>query len=294
MSKQLIFKDFTGGLNLADSTTIKDNELARADNCYYDSDNRLRSRKGVNDIFNPISDTVTVIASMNTFDGDGTWSGSNGASNVATDTTNKKYDSGSVSFDIAATSTNATITNTGITSVDLTSVKETGFFRLWINIKDITGLNGIKIELGDTVGADSYYLEDTTSTFTVGWNLLKFSWENMLKTGTPTGAIDEIAITLKTDATYAGGTGFGVDCISWNSETYTNETMSLFHVKLDDNTRVTLASSGTGIFKLENDNDWVLIADGYTSNQRFSFVNYKNVIYFSNGVDDNSNYTNEN
>ena len=292
--KQLVFKDFTGGLNLNEATTIADNELAKAENCFYDDDARLTSRRGIQDIFEPISDTVTVIASMNAYDGDGTWTAGGDAGSVATETSIKKYDAGSTEFVITVTGTSATISNTGITAVNLTAVKETGHFGFWAYLPAITDFTSVTLTLGDTLDTTDYELAITTqadgTAFEVGWNFLKVDWADMTATGSVTGSIDEVRLTFTYVGTYAGGTAY-VDCLAWYSGTYAEAGHSIYHVKLDDGTRVVLAACGTNMFKLENDNDWVLLKGGWTDGEKFSFLNYKNIIHFSNGTDNFSWYT---
>jgi len=298
MPKQLVFSDFTGGLNQNEPTTIKDNELAKAQNVFFDNDNRLTTRKGIADKFEPIPDTVTVIADMNAFDGDGTWVGSGDAGNVTTDTTVKKYDAGSVNFDITVTGTAAIMTNTTITAVDLTAVQEEGYFTAWVYLPSIADFTSVTLTLGDTLDTDDYELAVTTQAngdaFEVGWNLLKWTWSSMTSDGSPTGSIDEIRLTFTYEATFVSDEDFRIDGIFWNSGTTNTAVDSIYHVKLDNDTRVTLASCGGNVFILENDNDWVLLADGYTSGEKFSFLNYKNIIYFSNGTDNFSWYEPDN
>lgn len=295
MSKQLIFNDFTGGLNLNEATTIKDNELAKADNIFYDSDNRLTTRKGISNIFEPIADAVTVIQAMNTFDGDGTWTAAGDAGSVATETSIKKYDAGSVEFVITTSGTSASISNTGLTPVDLTSVVETGYFGFWIYLP--AALTSVTLTLGDTLDTADYEAVLTTRAdgegFSQGWNYAKATWADMTKTGAATGSIDEIRFTCTYSALYAGGTVY-VDGLVWYSGTTAVETHSLYHVKLDDGTRVTLAAAKESLFILEQDNDWVLLSTGYTDGLKFSFINYKSVIYFSNGEDNFAYYDPEN
>jgi hypothetical protein len=156
-------------------------------------------------------------------------------------------------------------------------------------------LTSVTLTLGDTLDTKDYELAVTTQSngdaFEVGWNYLKYTWSSMTDTGSPTGSIDEIRITLTYAAAYAGATDFRIDCIAWNSATYTEGIHSLYHVKLDDGTRLTLAGCGTNVFKLVDDNDFVLLKGGFTDGERFSFINYKNIIYFSNGTDNFSYYT---
>jgi hypothetical protein len=294
MARQRVFDNFIGGLNQSEPSTIKDNELAKAENVFYNEDNRLTSRKGVQDIFTAIPDVVTVIADMNAFDGDGTWVGAGDCGNVTTDANVKKYDAGSVNFDITVTGTSGTMTNTTITAVDLTATKEEGYFTAWVYLPSVTNFTSVTLTLGDTLDSDDYELAVTTNAkgeaFAVGWNLLKWTWADMTSDGSPTGSIDEIRFTFTFDAAFVTDTDFRIDGIFWNSGTVQIGADSIYHVKLDDGTRVTMASCGGNVFLLENDNDWVLLADGYTSGEKFSFLNYKSIIYFSNGTDNFSYY----
>jgi len=294
MTKQLKFDNFLGGLNLAEASTIDDNELAKAENCFYDHENRLTSRYGVNDIFNPISDTVTVIASMNTYDGDGTWTAGGDCNTVTTDTTTKKYDAGSVNFDVTVTGTSGTMSNTGITQVDLSAYKATGHFGVWFYMPVITDFTSLTLNIGQTLTTTDFELAVTTqadgSAFVVGWNFIKFDWASMTENGSPTGVIDEIRLTLTYATTFVSTTDFRLDGIAWYSGTYNKGSHSIYHVKTDAGSRITLGACGTNVFILENDNDWVLLADGYTDGEKFSFLNYKNVISFSNGTDNYSYY----
>jgi len=294
MAKQLTFSEFTGGLNLNEETTIADNELAKAQNCYYDDDNRLTSRKGVQDIFTAIPDSVTVIATMDAYDGDGTWTAAGDCNTVTTDTTTKRYDAGSTNFDITVTGTSGTLSNTGITQVDLSTKKDTGYFGCWVYLTVVTDFTSVTLNIGQTLTSTDFELAATTradgSAFVVGWNFVKWDWASMTENGSPTGVIDEIRFTFTFGAGYAGGTDYRIDCIGWYSGASTLATHSIYHVKLDDGTRVTMAGCGTNVFLLENDNDWVLLADGYTTGLKFSFLNYKNIIYFSNGTDNFSYY----
>ena len=293
MPKPLIFKDFTGGLNTNEPTLLASNELAKAQNVYYDDSDRLSSRAGIQNFKEPIPDAVTVLASMNTFNGDGTWTGSGDAGTVATDATDKQYDAGSVSFTVTVTGTSAILTNTGITSVDLTTEKETGYFTIWANFPVVTDLTSVTLTLGNTLDSQDYELAVTTNAdggaFATRWNLLKFTWADMTATGSPDGTIDEIRLTLTYDGAYAGGANFNFDQIIWNSPTTTKAAHSGFHVKLTDSTLVTLVAAGTMVFRLVGDY-WNMITSGYTDGLKFSFLNYLDIIYFSNGTDNYSYY----
>lgn len=290
---KLILDDFTGGLNLQEPTTIKENELTKAENVFYSSDYRLTSRRGIKNIFAAVPDSISVLATMNTFNGDGTWTAGGDANTVATDATNKKYLAGSTTFTITVVGTTAKIENTGITVVDLTLVKATGYFTMWVNLPVVANLTNVTLTLGNTLDAQDYELSTTTNinggALAIGWNLLKFNWADMVATGAPTGSIAQIRVAINYGVGFAGGAGFKVDGIIWNSGTTTKSVHSMYEVKLTNGTIVTLAACNGSLFRLNN-NYWYLLKTGFNSTAKVCFINYKNVIYYSNGVDDYHDY----
>ena len=298
MPNQLKFNDFKGGLNLNEATTIEDNELAKAQNVFYDNDNRLTSRRGIKNFGTAISDTVTVIATMDAYDGDGTWTAGGDAGNVTTDTTTKRYDAGSTNFDITVIGTSATMSNTGITQVDLSTVKDTGYFGCWVYLTAITNFTSITLNIGQTLTSTDFELAASTkadeTAFAVGWNFVKWTFADMTENGSPTGVIDEIRLTFTYLGTFATGTDYRVDCIAWYSGTVETAVHSMYHTKLTTGTRVTMANCGTNVFLLVDDTEWALLADGYTTGLKFSYLAYKDVISFSNGTDNYSYYEPDN
>jgi len=293
MPNKFVFDNLTGGWNMQEPTTIKENELALADNVFYGADNKLTSRRGIQNIYNPIPDDVSLIHHMDTFNGLGTWVAGGDAGTVATDNTNKKQGEGSVTFTVTVVGTSASIENITLPLVDLTSEKETGAFYFWVNLPVVTNLNSITLTLGNDLDLQDYELTKTTQAngdaFIVGWNLMKYDWEDMVIAGVPDGNIEEVRITLNYSVGFAGGAGFKVDQIYWASGTTEAPVYSLYEVKLTTGVIITLASCKNSIFRLHK-GDWVLLKSGFTDGTKFSFVNFNNIIYFSNGIDDYHDY----
>lgn len=290
MANKLVFDNFTGGLNLQEATTIKDNELSKAQNVYYSSDFRLTSRRGIQDIFNAIPDRVKELSLYENNGVDGTWVVGGDATNLVDDTINKKYGESSIEFDIVVVGTSAKIEITDIATINLTDVKETGFFRVWAYLPVVTNLTSITLTLGENLDSQDYELAVTTNSeggvFVVGWNLLQFQWADMLASGAPTGSIEEIRLTLTYTGAFAGGLHFKFSGLIWYSETTIEGVHSLYEVKLKDNTIITLAGCNGSLFRLLEDEYWVLVKTGFNVNAKFSFINFKNIIYYSNGEDD--------
>lgn len=289
MPNKLILDNFTGGWNMQEPTTIKDNELALADNCFYGADNKLTSRRGIQNIYNPVPDSLVVVHDMETFNGNGTWTAGNDANTVITDVVNKKYLNGSVSSTITVVGTSGKIENTGMATVNLTSEKATGYFTMWVYLPVITNFSNIGLRLGNTLDTKDYSSSVSVSAdgdaFKIGWNFLKFNWSDMIATGGPDGNIEEIRITFNYAVGFAGGAGFKVDGIIWNSPTTIKGPTSGYEVKLTDGTILTLTFCNTSLFRLVG-TYWSLIKTGFTADSKFSFINFKNVVYYSNGVDD--------
>lgn len=292
MPNKFVLDNFTGGWNMQEPTTIKKNELALADNCFYGSDYKLTSRRGIKNIYNYVPDSSREVHNMNTFDGNGTWVAGGDANTVVTDAVNKKYLDGSVSFTITVVGTTAKIENTTMTLVNLVSVKETGYFTMWVNLPVVTNFTNVTLTLGNTLDAQDYESVITTqydgSAFVVGWNLLKVNWADMTATGAPDGNISQMRVTFNYAVGFAGGAGFKVDGIIWYSPTATEGVGTLYEVKLTSGVIVTLAACSGSLYRLIGE-DWILLKNGFTES-KFSFIHFKNVIYFSNGTDDYHDY----
>jgi len=94
----------------------------------------------------------TTLHAMDTYDGDGTWVGTNDATTVATDASTYKEGSGSVSFtiDVSNSTTNkATLTNSTFTSVDISSYElNDGGIILWAYLTDSADIRSFEVLFG--------------------------------------------------------------------------------------------------------------------------------------------------
>lgn len=282
------YDDFTEGLDLNEASNISRRSLAKAQNVFYDSDERLSSRRGIKNWKNPIPDTINVVHNMNSHTANGTWTASGDANTVATDSTNKKYDSSSVSFNITVTGTSATLSNTGLSHVDLSSNKETGYFEFWVNIPSVTNFASVSIRIGNTLSSDDYLATLTQdangNNLSDGWNRLKINWSSMTTTGTPDGIIEEISITFNYSASYSNQAGCKIDGVIWYGGTYNKGVHTIYEATFSDGSINTIAACGTNIFYLDGD-DFVLIASGFTDSLKFGITDYKDVFYLTNGTD---------
>ena len=289
MPNKLVIDNFTGGLNLQDPTTIKKNDLAKADNVYYAPDYKLTTRRGIRNIYNPIPDDSLEISGLT---GAGSWTAGGDAGTVVTDNLKKKYGNGSVSFTITVVGTSASIENTTINK-DLTTEKETGHFTFWAHLPVVTNLTNITLNLGNDLDVQDYEYVFTTDfngdPLTVGWNLLKFDWADMALTGVPDGLIEEVRFTLNYTGAFAGGADFKFNSLIWYSPTSKIGPHSIYETKLTDGTIITLAACNTAIYRLIGQ-DWIMLQFSLDPIAQFSFVTYRDVIYFCNGDDPYMSY----
>lgn len=144
-----------------------------------------------------------VLSTMESYNGNGTWSAVGTASNVATDTIYKYAGSGSVRFDTAASGDG--IQNTTLNALDLTDEDEVANAYVPFFIKDTT-------ELAKITSATLIWGNDVTTkywtgvavtaqadgtAFRVGWNTIKVPWSTATETGTVDPAlIDSAKITF--------------------------------------------------------------------------------------------------
>lgn len=131
--------------------------------------------------------TTQQIEAATEYDGNGTWVGASGITNVATDSY-EYYDlSASVKFDFDGTA--GTLTNSTIGTVDLSSYKDRAKVYINVYLPSITDFTSIQMKLGSS---DSAYYTDTETTnylgedLVVGWNKLEFDvWD------TEVGSVDD-------------------------------------------------------------------------------------------------------
>lgn len=151
--------------------------------------------------------------SCNTYDGNGTWTGSSDATNVRTDSQRYKEGGGSVAFDSNGGATTVVMTNSDMDAVDLTDYNDKGVVFMWVNLP-ATMPSSIALKWGSSASA---YWSVTATTrynglgFVPGWNLIGFAWEGATETGTPTiTAVNYLQLTITNSAATAL-TGYRID-----------------------------------------------------------------------------------
>ena len=157
----------------------------------------------------------------NAYDSNGEWEvddTNSDATNITTDTNEKKEGAGSVNFDIdvsQSANNKATIANDDINSKDLSDDEDLSSLVFWAYIPDITNFTSITGYWGSS--STVYFSATATTdlngnTLVTGWNEIKIDWADA--TETPT--VDTSAINyLRFDFNYAAGqtddTDFRID-----------------------------------------------------------------------------------
>lgn len=148
-----------------------------------------------------------VLHDMDSVTANGTWSAVATASGVVADTIIKRKGSGSIRFDVAATSDG--VDNDDMTTVDMTDEDEIAdvLFELYIkNSTDLANFNSITAIWGNNLTTTFWTGVAQTaqadgSAFRVGWNTIKVPWSTATETGTVAPAtIDSFRITVDIDA----------------------------------------------------------------------------------------------
>ena len=152
--------------------------------------------------------TYTTLHNMDTYDGDGTWAGTNDATTVATDASTYKEGSGSVSFAIDvsnSTSNKATLTNSTMTSVDISGNElNNGGIMLWAYFTSGTDIKAIEVKFGSD--SSNYYAVKNYQTvqgskYADGWNRIFIPTINRQTTGTPDlSAVDYLQVNIVFDS----------------------------------------------------------------------------------------------
>lgn len=141
------------------------------------------------------------------------------AASVATDTTEKRFGDGSVSFNItpgASVNNYAEIEVASLTSLDLSELLNTGLFRMWTYLPNVTNFTSISLFIGSS-STDNYEiivtLDANNNAFASnGWIRIEFDWANATTNGSPVStALDYLKLRYTYSASYTGGTGFRVD-----------------------------------------------------------------------------------
>lgn len=154
-----------------------------------------------------ISKTLTTGTTLNdasTTTENGTWTAGGDASNLEADSLNKVSGSASLKFDLDASGSAGYIVNSTMTAVDLSNYVNTGALFVYVYIPDATAITAIRLDWGSD--SSNYYYRSVTAShdntsFTTGWNLLRFDWSG----STPVGTSVNTAITYaKITFTYDG------------------------------------------------------------------------------------------
>jgi len=166
--------------------------------------------------------TYTTLHNMDTFDGNGTWTGSNDATTVATDASTYKEGAGSVSFTIDvsnSTSNKATLTNSTMASVDISSylLNDSGII-LWAYLTDASEIKSFEVKFGSD--SSNYYAVKSYGTnvqginYTDGWNRIFIPTTNRQTVGSPdTTAIDYLQVNIQFDSSETDQSSCRIDNI---------------------------------------------------------------------------------
>lgn len=180
------------------------------------------------DVPGPVSGSTaapTLVLINDAFDTDGTWTASDDAENVTTDTDEFKVGTGSINFDVDvsdSSSNQATMSVTNMTAQNLGSFDESGKWRVWIFLPDVTYINSVEMRWGSS--STKYWALDTEKdykkfSFHDGWNLVEFNWADgdVTETGSPVladaQAIDFLYFTIKYSAAQPDDEDFRLDAI---------------------------------------------------------------------------------
>jgi hypothetical protein len=285
MIKPVRIPNFEGGLNLKDDTNIDDNQLSVCTNMFYNNERKLQTRYGQLDFGNPVPEAVAVVHNCEATSG---WSVAEDADTLTSETSSMKRGTAALKFDIvAAKSANneALLTNSGIAALTI----QKGYVGFWLYAPAnfTTNLTNVKLRIGS--GASDYY------EFT--WlpaDLTDASWNFLTQTfPTATGTPDDAAITyarlqINYTAGYTDKTGVMIDDIVTYSSAASKAMMSLKYFKegVSPFTRHLVTNVGTNVFEYDEDSEyWTLIKTGVTEGARYAMTAYKDIQYYTNGVD---------
>lgn len=164
-------------------------------------------------ISTPFPQTTTIIHPMSSLSENGTWNTSSNLVNLSVDKLNYISGNGSLRFDLNNSSNTGYIENFTLTPVDLSAYVQVGAIFNWVYLPTASAFTSVSLRWASSL-TDYYEFtvngpHDNTS-FTDGWNLLKFPFDNMITVGTPNpAAISSIRITFQT--TGVAVTGVHID-----------------------------------------------------------------------------------
>ena len=291
--KPITVDNFRGGWNANEPTTIEDNQLSEAINFFYNETGLPQSRAGTAAFSDPLPDDAIVIHNCDTFNGNGTWAGTEDAVSVATDASNHYRGAGAVSFmiDVSNDAANSAIlTNPNFTGVDLSSAADTGTVRLILKINGaVTNITGVRLRWGS---ASTDYYESTVTTqinsvaLVNGKNILSFDWATATTTGTPNdAAIDYLQLQIQYGVAQTDITGCLLDSICWYSATSTKPSLRHKAYKESSGTVQYVVHCGDNLFAYNETQDCFDLLLTGLAETRGQFAVYKDISYYVNGTD---------
>ncbi len=181
----------------------------------------------IEDVPMPAANQVvpTMVLINDAFDTDGTWVLGDDTENITTDLDEFKVGTGSINFDVDVSDSvnnKATITISDMTAQDLSDFDDSGRWRTWMYIPDVTYTESIDMKWGSS--STVYWTLNVTKDYKRtalhdGWNLLEFNWadENVSEVGDPTSTdaevIDYLAIIINYSANQPDDTDYRLDAI---------------------------------------------------------------------------------
>lgn len=126
-----------------------------------------------------------VLNTMDSLNGNGTWTGVGGATNVILDTIYKVSGNGSIRFDLVTTGDG--IQNSSMSQLDLTT--ESGVAHVFIPMYFPTAPTSVTAIWGNDLTTNFWTSAAVTAqadgtALTTGWNYLKFPWSSAIQSGT--------------------------------------------------------------------------------------------------------------
>jgi len=166
--------------------------------------------------------TYTTLHNCDTYDGDGTWVGTNDATTVATDAATYKAGAGSVSFTVDvsnSTSNKATLTNPDMTSVDASTpiLNDSGII-MWVYLTDASEIRSIELKFGSSsanyYAVKQYKTDVQGNAYADGWNRIFIPTLNRQTVGTPDmSAVDYLQVNIEFDSSEADQASCRIDNI---------------------------------------------------------------------------------
>lgn len=179
----------------------------------------------------PFLNAPMIVNQADDIDDNGTWSLTNGATNLTVNNTNFAQGAGSLQFDIAIG--NNGIQNSTMSAVSLTAVENQASFFIWVYMPSASDISNVFLRWGSSPTNYNEQSESTTqqnTAFQNGWNLIQFDWNSGNGvTGTPDfSAVDYIAVVIDASAAMTAVKVNGINCILGTVLSYSYYSKYLF------------------------------------------------------------------